>query len=108
MDKIDKPRKLIGYTTIRGRAAGTRRQAPQVAPATAPKAANDPLIRHMGGIGFAMLFAHGTRNRIEMDVAQSRNPVWIRLSDGQVRNSYAIKLRNMENRPPIRTFGARR
>ncbi len=46
-----------------------------------------------------MLFTLGNRDRIELDVAQSRNPVWIRLSDGQVRNAYTLKLRNMENHP---------
>jgi cytochrome c oxidase accessory protein FixG len=98
MDKIGKPRKLIGYTTM----ADERL-------ARAGQPTKTPLQRLLRlrtllyfsvwvAIGAAMLFMLGARDRIELDVAQSRNPVWIRLSDGQVRNSYTIKLRNMENR----------
>lgn len=99
MEKIGKPKKLIGYTTIADE---------QLARAGQP--GKSPLQRLFrgrtllyfavwAGIGMAMLFTLGTRDRIELDVAQSRNPVWIRLSDGQVRNSYTLKLRNMESRP---------
>jgi cytochrome c oxidase accessory protein FixG len=98
MDKIGKPRKLIGYTTM----ADERL-------ARAGELTKTPLQRLLRlrtllyfsvwvAIGAAMLFMLGARDRIELDVAQSRNPVWIRLSNGQVRNSYTIKLRNMENR----------
>lgn len=99
MEKIGKPKKLIGYTTIADE---------QLARAGQP--VKSPLQRLFRvrtllyfavwvGIGMAMLFTLGTRERIQLDVAQSRNPVWIRLSDGQVRNSYTLKLRNMESRP---------
>ncbi len=99
MDKIGKPKKLIGYTTI----ADERL-------AIAGEPTKTPLQRLLRprtllyfavwvGIGLAMLFTLGTRERMEIDIAQSRNPVWIRLSDGAIRNSYTVKLRNMENRP---------
>jgi polyferredoxin len=55
------------------------------------------------GIGAAMLFALGTRTRIDISAQQDRNPVAMRLSDGAIRNAYTVKLRNMESRPrPMR------
>jgi polyferredoxin len=45
------------------------------------------------------LFALGTRDRTGISVAHDRNPPYMLMSDGQVRNSYTLKLRNMEDRP---------
>ena len=50
-------------------------------------------------IGLGLLFALGTRQRIDLSVAKDRNPPFMLLSNGQVRNDYTIKLRNMEARP---------
>jgi polyferredoxin len=55
-----------------------------------------------GGIGLAMLFALGVRTHTDISVAKDRNPPFMLMSDGSVRNSYTLKLRNMESRP--RTF----
>ena len=49
-------------------------------------------------IGVALLFALGTRQRIDLSVAKDRNPPFMLLSNGEVRNDYTIKLRNMETR----------
>ena len=99
MEKVGKPKKLIGYTTI-----ADERQARAGQPMKTPLQRLFRLRTLLYfsvwiGIGAAMLFTLGNRDRIELDVAQSRNPVWIRLSDGQVRNAYTLKLRNMENHP---------
>jgi polyferredoxin len=50
-------------------------------------------------IGLAMLFALGGRTRIDISAQQDRNPIYVRLSDGEIRNSYTVKVRNMEARP---------
>jgi len=52
-----------------------------------------------GGIGLGLLFALGNRARTDISVAQDRNPPFMLMSDGSVRNSYTVKLRNMEARP---------
>lgn len=52
-----------------------------------------------GGIGAAMLFSLGQRSRLDISVAADRNPSYVQLSDGSVRNSFTVKLRNMETRP---------
>jgi cytochrome c oxidase accessory protein FixG len=50
-------------------------------------------------IGLAMLFTLGQRTRLDLAVQQDRNPVYVRLSDGSIRNNYTLKIRNMETRP---------
>ena len=46
-----------------------------------------------------MLFALGARTRLDLNVQHDRNPVYVQLSDGAVRNNYTVKVRNMEARP---------
>lgn len=50
-------------------------------------------------IGLAMLFAVGNRSRIDISANHDRNPLYVQLADGDVRNAYTTNLRNMENRP---------
>jgi len=50
-------------------------------------------------IGLALLFALGTREHLDISVAKDRNPPFMVLSDGSVRNAFNVKLRNMESRP---------
>ena len=51
------------------------------------------------GIGLVMLFGLGQRTRVDISVQQDRNPVYVRLSDGDIRNGYTVKIRNMQARP---------
>lgn len=46
-----------------------------------------------------MLFAFMTRHTIGLDVLRDRNPNYVRLSDGSVRNGYTIKLLNHSGLP---------
>ncbi|WP_010234526.1 MULTISPECIES: cytochrome c oxidase accessory protein CcoG [Sphingomonadales] len=52
-----------------------------------------------GAIGAALLFALGTRTHTDLTVSPDRNPPYMLMSDGSIRNSYTLKLRNMESRP---------
>jgi polyferredoxin len=99
MAQIGRPRGLIDYATLedcRAEAAGA-----------APKPIRKTLLRPRtliysgiwGAIGLAMLFALGERSRLDISAQQERNPVYVRLSDGAVRNSFTVKLRNMQTRP---------
>jgi len=56
-----------------------------------------------GGIGLGLLFLLGVRTHTELTVAQDRNPPYMLMSDGSVRNAYTLKLRNMEARPRAMT-----
>src|SRR3546814_19204818 len=46
-----------------------------------------------------MLFSLGQRTRLDLAVQHDRSPLYVQLSDGHIRNSYTLKLRNMETRP---------
>jgi cytochrome c oxidase accessory protein FixG len=99
MTKIGREPKLIAYTTeldARAEQAGT--------------AAVPPLKRLLRArtlvyftawcaIGVFMLATLEARTRLDLSVLQTRNPLWVRLSDGTIRNGYQIKIRNLEARP---------
>jgi cytochrome c oxidase accessory protein FixG len=53
-------------------------------------------------IGLALLVALGMRGRLEVNVLHDRNPVFVQLSDGSMRNGYTIKILNMK--PEARTI----
>lgn len=53
-------------------------------------------------IGVALLVVLGTRDRLGVNVLHDRNPIYVRLSDGSIRNGYEIKILNMMGKP--RTF----
>lgn len=50
-------------------------------------------------IGLGLLFMLGTRTRLALSVAKDRNPEYVQLSSGEIRNAFTIKVRNMEDRP---------
>jgi cytochrome c oxidase accessory protein FixG len=99
MEKVGRPIRLIGYTTDADEKLA-RAGKPPVSPVRRLLRPRTILYFAVwAAIGLAMLFALGNRARIDLSVQQSRNPVWVRLSDGSVRNSYTVKIRNMEARP---------
>ncbi|WP_156256457.1 cytochrome c oxidase accessory protein CcoG [Sandarakinorhabdus oryzae] len=99
MAKLNRPRGLIDYLNLddqkRERAGG--QATPVLKTLLRPRT-----LVYFGiwaSIGLAMLFTLGERTRLAIDSAQDRNPMVVTLSDGQVRNGWTIKLRNMESRP---------
>ncbi len=99
MAEVGRPRGLIDYATLdqcKAEAAG--------APATpAWKALLRPRIFIYFGawaaMGAGLLFALGTRTHTDLTVSPDRNPPFMLLKDGSVRNAYTLRLRNMEARP---------
>ncbi|MFN3864295.1 MAG: FixG Ig-like domain-containing protein, partial [Erythrobacter sp.] len=99
MKEIGRPRGLIDYATLeqcKAEAAG--------APVTpAWKALLRPRVFIYFGvwatIGAGLLFALGTRTHADLTVSPDRNPPFMLLKDGSVRNAYTLRLRNMEARP---------
>ena len=99
MDQVGKPRGLIHYATAEDCELEQQGQPPR------------PVIRallhprtlaYFGiwcAIGIGLLFALGARDRITVNALQDRNPLYVQLSDGSVRNNYTVKVRNMEARP---------
>ncbi|MXO96382.1 cytochrome c oxidase accessory protein CcoG [Erythrobacter aquimaris] len=99
MKDIGRPRGLIDYATLE--------DCEREAAGEAPKPAWRYLLRPRtmvyftiwAGIGAALLFALGVRTHTEMTVAPDRNPPFMLMSDGSIRNSFTLKIRNMESRP---------
>ncbi|MEM6857872.1 MAG: cytochrome c oxidase accessory protein CcoG [Pseudomonadota bacterium] len=99
MADIGRPRGLIDYATLnqcKAESAG--------APATpAWKALLRPrtfiYFGVWGAIGLAMLFALGARTHTDLTVSPDRNPPYMLMKDGSIRNAYTLRLRNMEARP---------
>lgn len=51
------------------------------------------------GIGLAMLTVLVMRDRLDVNVGHDRNPLFVKLSDGAIRNGYELKIRNMKAQP---------
>ena len=50
-------------------------------------------------IGIGLSYALLTRERLEINVLQDRNPQFVQMADGSIRNGYTIKLLNMIPEP---------
>lgn len=122
MDKIGKERGLISYATLAdynanmalATAGGTQTIDPTRVRGTDGKLSEKiaqfrlgKLLRartfiYMGGwslIGVVMLVALLNRDRLELNVLHDRNPQFVTLSDGSIRNGYTVKLLNMVPEP---------
>jgi cytochrome c oxidase accessory protein FixG len=124
MDKLNRPRSLISYTTL---ADYNYNRALAIDPASG--AINPDRIRNPSGglsdrlrhfdwriffrlrtmiyfvawtaIGLFLLLALVSRDRLEVNVQKDRNPVFVTLSDGSIRNGYTVKLLNMIPEPRV-------
>ncbi len=52
-------------------------------------------------IGLGLLYSLLTRDRLQVNVLHDRNPQFVTLSDGSIRNGYTVKLLNMIPEPRI-------
>lgn len=118
MDKLGKERGLISYATLNDYNANMR-----LATADGTRPVNPALVRGTDGrlsekvahvslrglmrprtllyfgvwsaVGLVLLYALLTRDRLELNVLHDRNPQFVVLSDGSIRNGYTLKLLNM-------------
>ena len=105
MKRIGRPPKLIGYTTILDSTLAAEGKVPKPPLQRLFRSRTIIYFLVWAGIGLGMLFALGQRTRVDLSVQQSRNPTWVRLSDGTIRNSYTVKIRNMQARPRTMEIG---
>ena len=91
MDKIDRPHGLIRYDTIHNqeqRASGK----PEHVTFLRPRTFWYTLV--LCAVGGLMLYGLLTRSASELHVLHDRNPLFVTLSDGSIRNGYEIKILN--------------
>lgn len=96
MAKIGRPARLIAYDTdnnIRARQQGRTMSFRVVRPRTILYAT---IIAVVGAI---MTFTLATRHNDGLSVIHDRNPLYVRLADGAVRNGYAIRILNKTLEP---------
>jgi cytochrome c oxidase accessory protein FixG len=94
MDRIGKPRDLIGYLALTDE---TRERAGQP-----PKSVWSHVFRVRtvlytvlwAGVGIGLIVALFLRSPIDINVTPVRNPTFVTLSDGSIRNAYDLRLRN--------------
>ena len=99
MGQVGRPRGLIDYVTLDDAA----KEKAGAAPTPHWKLIWHPrTLVYLGvwcAIGVALLFLLGTRKHIDLAVQKDRNPPYMLLSDGAIRNAWTLKLKNMEGRP---------
>lgn len=96
MDKVGKPRGLIDYLALSDE-AGERAGQP---PAPVWKHVLRPRTLLYAGlwslVGVGLLAALLLRADLDLTVAPVRNPLYVTLSDGTIRNTYDVRLRNRQ------------
>ncbi len=96
MDKIDKPHGLISYDTyrsIQSEKKGGGLQLRLIRPRT---------MLYAGMIAFVsaiMAFALMSKTVLELNVIPERNPLYVQLSDGAIRNTFTVKILNKRYEP---------
>ncbi len=105
MDKIGKPRGLIDYMALKDE--------------TAERAGAQPrsLMRHVlrprtllyfglwSAIGLGLVVALVLRSPYDLNVSPIRNPLYVTMSDGAIRNAYELRLRNKQGSEKHFTVG---
>jgi cytochrome c oxidase accessory protein FixG len=96
MDKIGKPRELIGYMALTDE---TRERAGQPAKSVWSHVFRPRTVLYTvlwAGVGVGLVVALFLRQPIDVSVTPVRNPTFVTLSDGSIRNAYDLRLRNMQ------------
>ena len=104
MDKIGRPRGLIAYGTMvtgKGNAEGVGGGLQLIRPRTVLYAGLFAIV------GLIMLAAWLNRTTLEINVLHDRNPPFVLLSDGSIRNGYTVKILNKLHEPRFIALAAR-
>lgn len=105
MAQVGRPRGLIDYCTQEDAEAEQKGAPARPAIKSLLHPRTIAYLVVWSSIGAAMLFALSARTRVDISAQQDRNPIFVRLSDGAIRNAYTVKLRNMEARPRAMEIG---
>ncbi len=94
MDKVGKPRGLIGYLALKDEPL--EREGKEHLPVTKHIFRPRTILYTVlwGGVGVALIVALFVRPDIDLTVRPVRNPTFVVLADGSVRNTYDVGIRN--------------
>ena len=99
MTKVGRPTGLIAYDTDENVKRRLRGEAPVIKIMRARTILYAAVIAATASV---MLYALATRSYTDMSVLHDRNPIYVTLADGSIRNGYALRLLN--KRPFERRF----
>jgi cytochrome c oxidase accessory protein FixG len=91
MERLKRPRNLIGYASIAGEARAAQGGTQRIRPIRPRTLAYFAL---WASVGLIMLYALASRSTTDLNVLHDRNPLSVLLADGSVRNAYTFKVLN--------------
>ena len=94
MDRIGKPRGLIDYMALKDEAAERAGEKPKNVWKHILRPRTILYTVLWSGVGIALIVALFIRSPIDVNVTPVRNPLYVTLSDGAIRNTYELRLRN--------------
>ncbi|MFT3728129.1 MAG: cytochrome c oxidase accessory protein CcoG [Terricaulis sp.] len=95
MLKVGRPTGLIAYDTELNVERRARKEKPRIR-LLRPRTALYAVL--MLGVGAFMLYELMHRQTLSLDVLRDRNPPFVRLSTGEIRNNFSVKILNMAPR----------
>lgn len=95
MGKVGKAPELIGYLALTDEVRERAGEKPKPVWAHGFRARTVLYTVLWSGVGIGLIVALFLRLPIDVNVTPVRNPVFVTLSDGSIRNAYDLRLRNM-------------
>jgi polyferredoxin len=99
MDKVGSPKGLISYSTLKTYNAHKAGGLAVIGWRSFLRPRTFVYTAIWVAVGLVMLFSLLQRERLDVSVLNDRNPLYVKLSDGSIRNGFTIKILNMEQRP---------
>jgi cytochrome c oxidase accessory protein FixG len=99
MDKIGKPRGLIDYIALTDETREREGMAPRSIWKHVFRLRTIIYTTLWSAVGIGLTVALFIRSDIDVTVAPVRNPQFVTLSDGSIRNTYDVRIRNMTHQP---------
>ncbi len=94
MDKIGKPRGLISYIALTDETREREGKPPKSVWSHVFRVRTMIYTVLWAGVGIGLVVALFLRTEIDVNVTPVRNPTFVTLSDGSIRNTYDLRLRN--------------
>ncbi|MTH33237.1 cytochrome c oxidase accessory protein CcoG [Paracoccus limosus] len=98
MDKIGKPRGLIDYMALKDETAERAGAAPKSVWRHILRPRTVLYFTLWAGIGIALIVALFLRSPFDLNVTPVRNPLYVTMADGAIRNTYSLRLRNKQGK----------
>jgi len=105
MDKVGSPRGLISYSNLRTYDARKAGKSASLDWRVLIRPRTVIYSSLLAAIAAIMVVALVMRDRLDINVIPDRNPLFVTLTDGSIRNGYTLRLLNMTQQPRIFSLG---